>query len=469
MKIKRLLFGVLILAVMLACNFVNQMILPPTVAPLPTITQTPTATPTLVSTSSPTATAFAPAYIPPQCVGRALATISPDMVQAEATIEVVTNPPISTAEQLRIFREMTHTIDRVYVYPDFNGKDWKAIKSRYQAEVEAGLDTESFYREMRSMIYELGDDHSDYLSPVEVGLTNAELSGNTQFVGIGIYGEPNPDKHTLVVLSTFPDSAAEHGGIQSHDSILKVDGQPITQDAGIRLRGPECSVTVVEVQSPNEAPREVMLMRYQINGDVPLDARLIPTSDGSKIGYIFLPSFFDETLPSQMVDALNHFGHLDGLVLDLRLNPGGSNTVAYPILSYFTHGTLGKFVSRTDSHPLEIRADPIQNSQTVPLIILVGQETVSFAEIFAGIMQDSGRAKVVGQTTLGNVEVLNGYNFEDNSLMWIAAETFHSAFSDANWEETGIVPDVQAYAGWDTFNFNTDPAIAASLKLLGHN
>lgn len=466
MKIKRILLGALILAVLLACNFVNQMILPPTIAPLPTITQTPTVTPTLIATPSPTA--LAPAYIPPQCAGHALATTSPDMVQAEATREVVTNPPISTAEQLRIFREMTHTIDQVYVYPDFNGKDWGAIKSRYQTEIEAGLDTEAFYQEMRSMIYELGDDHSDYLSPVEVGLSNAELSGNTQFVGIGIYGEPNLDKHTLVVLSTFPGSAAEYGGLQSHDSILKVDGQPITQDAGIRLRGPECSVTVVEVQSPNEAPREVMLMRYKIEGDVPLEARLVSTSDGSKIGYIFLPSFYDETLPLQMENALKKFGHLDGLIIDLRLNGGGSNTVAYPILSYFTHGTLGKFVSRTDSQPLVIRANPVQNSQSVPLIILVGQETVSFGEIFAGIMQDSGRAKVVGQTTLGNVEILNGYNFEDNSLMWIAAETFHSAFSDANWEQTGIIPDVQAYAAWDTFYFDTDPAIAASLKLLGH-
>jgi carboxyl-terminal processing protease len=99
---------------------------------------------------------------------------------------------------------------------------------------------------------------------------------------------------------------------------------------------------------------------------------------------------------------------------------------------------------------------------------LVGQDTVSFGEIFSGIMQDSGRAKVVGETTLGNVEVLNGFDFEDGSVLWLAAETFQSAFSDVNWEQTGIIPDVQASAPWGTFNFDTDPSIAAAVKLLGH-
>jgi len=74
----------------------------------------------------------------------------------------------------------------------------------------------------------------------------------------------------------------------------------------------------------------------------------------------------------------------------------------------------------------------------------------------------------VGETSLGNVEVLHRYDFEDGSQLWIASERFDSAFSDANWEETGIIPDVQAYAEWDTFYFDTDPSIAAALDLLGH-
>ena len=263
-------------------------------------------------------------------------------------------------------------------------------------------------------------------------------------------------------------SSAEYAGIQSHDSIILVDGLPITEELGNRLRGPECSLVIAKVQSPGEAARDLMLMRYRIDSSLPIESRLVSTTDSSKIGYIFIPTFFDETIPPQIEEALNQFGQLDGLILDLRLNGGGSSTVTYPILEFFTSGKLGAFVSRDNSRSLEIEANPIQNSQSVPLIILVGKDTVSFGEIFSGVMQDSGRAKIVGETSLGNVEVLNGYDFEDGSLIWIAAETFHSAFSDANWEESGIIPDVQAFAPWDTFYFDTDPSVKAAVELLGH-
>jgi carboxyl-terminal processing protease len=156
------------------------------------------------------------------------------------------------------------------------------------------------------------------------------------------------------------------------------------------------------------------------------------------------------------------------LILDVRMNGGGTNTVAYPILAYFTGGKLGQFVSRESTHSLTIDANPIQNSQTVPLVVMVGEDTASFGEIFAGVLQDSGRAKIVGQTTFGNVEVLHGFDFDDGARLWLAAETFHSAFSDANWEETGIIPDVQAFAPWDTFDFETDPGIAAAVQLMGY-
>jgi carboxyl-terminal processing protease len=318
------------------------------------------------------------------------------------------------------------------------------------------------------MITELGDDHSFFLSPAEVAESEAELKGDVQFVGVGIYGEPDFTRQRLIVISTYPGSPAEYAGIQDHDSILFVDDQPIKEEVGNLLRGPQCSAIKLTVQSPGESPRDVMLIRYAIEGNIPVDARVVSTTDGSKIGYIFIPSFFDETIPDQIKNALNDFGPLDGLILDLRMNGGGSSSVTYPILEYFINGRLGQFVSRDSTRPLEIQANEIQNSQTVPLIVMVSKDTVSFGEIFAGVMKDSGRAKIVGETSLGNVEVLHGTNFKDGSQVWLASETFQSAFSNTNWEDTGIIPDVQAFAAWDSFYFDTDPSIAAAIELLGH-
>jgi carboxyl-terminal processing protease len=457
MKVKRIVFGLLILS-LLACNYVTQMVFPPTA--------TPTATVTVTASATPTPTPLVPAFVPPECASVPLATVPPDIaIQATPEFQVT---EVSKEEQLRILRQIEQVVEDIYVYPDFNGKDWNEIQARYQAKIEAGLNTQSFYNELSAMIEELGDEHSFFLSPIEVAESEAELRGDIQFVGVGIYGQPDLERGRLVVISTFPGSPAEYGGIQHHDSILLVDGQPIKEEFGNRMRGPQCSAVVLTVQSPGEAPREVMLMRYAIQGNVPIDARLVPTTDGSKIGYIFIPSFFDETLPEQIKNALNEFGPLDGLILDVRMNGGGSSSVTYPILEFFVNGKLGTFVSRADSRSLDIHANEIQNSQTVPLIVMVSQDTVSFGEIFAGVLHDSGRAKVVGETSLGNVEVLHGFDFEDGSQIWVAAETFHSAFSDTNWEETGIIPDVQAFSEWDTFYFETDPSIAAAITLLGH-
>jgi C-terminal processing protease CtpA/Prc len=199
-----------------------------------------------------------------------------------------------------------------------------------------------------------------------------------------------------------------------------------------------------------------------------VEALLIPTSDGSRIGYISIPTFFDESIPRQVEDALEGFGELDGLILDVRLNSGGSVDIGNRVLRLFTDGKLGEFVSRTDSDELKVRAKSIHNSQTVPLAVLVGEDTVSMGEIFAGLLKDARGAKIAGQTSLGNVEVLNGYELDDGSWLWIAASTFDSAFSEDNWEQTGIVTDIEAYAPWDTFRFETDPSIAAALELLGH-
>ncbi len=458
MKVKRFSYIVLIIS-MLACNFVTGRFTPPTETPLPPATFTATIEP------------LTPAYIPSSCESSPIATISPAMALAQPTPELQANPEIPQDLQQKVFDEAVAVIEEVYVYPDYNGNDWPAIVEKYQEKIDAGLDTEIFYSEMRTMIAELGDEHSSFLSPVDVAADEADFAGSNDYVGVGMYVLPQLDKNQATVISTFPGSPAELSGLQPHDAILTVDGVPIVdnnENYTYLTRGPECSATVLTVKSPGEEPREVMIVRQRIQSPLLIDARLVPTTDGSRIGYIFIPTFFDQTIPQQIEDALTGFGALDGLILDNRLNGGGSSDVLEPILSFFTSGNLGEFVSRKDSNPLQIKADPIQNSQDVPLIVLVSEETVSFGEVFSGVLKDNGRAQIVGQTSLGNVEILHGYDFDDGSRMWIAQDTFDPSVSHANWEETGIVPDVEAHADWDTFYFETDPAIAASLTLLGH-
>jgi len=471
MKTRKLLF-VILLASSLSCNLVTRAIFPPTPTPTSTPTPPPTLTPvpTASSTPEPSATPF-DVYAPASCQGQPLATLPAATEQALPTPGLDANPTISTDDQLRLFDRVVNRINSVYLYKDFNGVDWKGIAATYRARVKAGMDTETFYTEMGKLLAELKDDHSAFLSPVEAAAADVEMSGQQDYVGIGVLAKPDLEKKRAMILSVFADSPAEHAGLKPHDSILATDGLPIVDNGNYylyRVRGPECSAVVLTVQSPGQEPRQVGLVRYRITAPIPIEAQLVNTSDGSRIGYIFLSSFEDDTLPERVRQALEDFGKLDGLIIDNRYNSGGSSTVVEPILAYFTDGVVGHFAGHSSSRAMEVNANPINNSQTVPLVVLVGEGSVSFGEIFSGILQDIGRAKVVGKTTDGNVELLHVYEFNDGSRIWIAEERFVPKVSKANWEKDGIIPDVQAFADWDTFTFESDPAIAAALKLLGH-
>ena len=413
----------------------------------------------------------APQYVPPACQGKPISVVPRAVALAQTPMEVRTNPAIASSNQLKLFDELVKIINDVYIYPDFNGLDWPSIVAAFRAKVVRGLDTETFYAEMEKFVLRLGDEHSYFESPVKAAADKASLAGLNNYVGIGAQFKPMPEKKRVAILAVFPGSSAEHGGLQQHDALLAVDGLPVVEKGTVyqqRTRGPECSAAVLTVQSPGQQPRDVRLVRYQISAPVPVYARLVTTTDRSRIGYIFLPSFFDATIPGQVKKALLTFGPLDGLIIDNRMNSGGSSKVLLPVLSYFTSGTLGHFVSRTTSRPLQITADAINNSQKVPMIILVSKDTVSYGEIFSGALQDTGRARIVGQRTLGHVETLHGYPFVDGSQAWIAQERFDPAHSHADWKRTGIKPDIEAYADWDTFTFQNDPAVAAAVKLLGH-
>ena len=466
----------------MSCSLVARVPATPTATRVPTLAPSETAAPATIATTlpptaspivylTPTEASMAPSYVPPSCQDKPVATISPTQAAGQPTPGLKANPPISKDEQIKVFEALVAKITEVYLYPDFNGLDWPGLVAQYRVKVKAGVDSEAFYTAMEKLVFTLNDDHSNFESPVMVAESNAELSGVNDFVGVGVRVNPVVNQAHASILAVFPDSPAEHSGLKPHDSILFVDGLPIVEKGIVhteRVRGPECSAVVLTIQSPGGQPRQVLLIRFQITTNLPINAQLVPTSDGSRIGYIFLATFYDDTIPGQVKQALENFGNLNALILDNRMNSGGASNVVEPILSYFTSGTLGNFVSRKSTRPFTITANPVNNSQTVPLVILAGPDTVSFGEIFSGILQDQGRAKIVGQTTMGNVETLRGYNFEDGSRAWIAEERFDPIHSHAIWEKNGVKPDVVAYADWDTFTFENDPSIAAALKLLGH-
>ncbi|HSU28443.1 MAG TPA: S41 family peptidase [Chitinophagaceae bacterium] len=409
-----------------------------------------------------------PAFIPSSCIGQPLIKMSKKEMLAQTIPATKPNPAISKEDQFKLFNNLVNIINETYVYPDFRGLDWAAIVASVRSKVEAGMETEKFYTEMEQFIQKLEDKHSSFQSPDKVAAVKAQLAGENKFVGVGAMFQPMLESNHLTVLAVYPGSPAEKGGIKQHDILLSVDDLPMMENNKLNpyTRGPECSIATLTVQSPGKDPRIVKVVRTAFSVPSPVYARLVPTTDGRRIGYIFLPTFLDLTIPNQVKKALEDFGQLDGLILDNRMNGGGSSLVLNPLLSYFTSGILGHFISRTSERQLEIVAAPVNNSQTVPLVILISKYTVSYGEVFAGALQNISRAKLVGQNTSGRVETLYGYNFPDGSRAWIAKERFDPIGTHSNWQGTGVQPDVESIKDWDQFTFENDPAIAIALKLL---
>jgi C-terminal processing protease CtpA/Prc len=122
-------------------------------------------------------------------------------------------------------------------------------------------------------------------------------------------------------------------------------------------------------------------------------------------------------------------------------------------------------VRRSGQRPLEVEGRSVAGSLGVPLVVLVGQETASFGEIFAGVLRDIGRAAIIGETTDGNVEILSVFNFSDGSRAWIAQQSFRPLNNpNEDWEQTGIIPDISAASGWDLYTLEQDPAVLEALQ-----
>jgi carboxyl-terminal processing protease len=410
-------------------------------------------------------------------------TPSPDLASTftptpplQATQNPTDTPTITvtpSAFQVKIFTELWQIVRNEYLYPDFNGLNWDTIYIEYSARIGAGLYPEEFYQSMREMISRLGDDHSFFLSPNQVAEEEAIFTGMHDYVGIGVLVRAVPDKDKAVILISLPGSPAELVGLQPRDSIFTVDGEPILDENGFLrdiIRGPEGSEINLTVQSPGQEIRQVTLTRSQISSVVPIPHAVLSSNSGKRIGYIFLTSFTDYTIESQISDILreiNADGPIDGLILDNRFNPGGINTVMQGVLSYFTRGELGYFISRFEERLFQIDGQDINGSQTLPLVVLIGPETESYGEVFAGILKDKQRAYLIGETTSRNIETLWGYDFDDGSRAWIAYETFRPYHNpQEDWEKTGIMPHNLVVSEWSEVTMENDAVIQLALEYL---
>ena len=403
--------------------------------------------------------------VPSQCADASITTVPP----GGTTTTTVVTTELDEDDQRRLVEAFDEHVREVYFDPDLGGVAWDLEIAVLLAEVDAGLATQDLYERLDDLLVSLGDEHSRFETPEQVAISDEIFAGENDYVGIGILALSVPEDHLVTIISVLPGSPADAAGLAPHDSIVAVDGIPLGDEPGTesdRLRGPECTIVQMTVRSPDGSERVVTTARARVQGNLPIELRILPDADG-RIAYLLIPTFADATIDDQVRDALEEVGPHDVLVIDLRTNGGGSSVVAEPIMALFTSGELGEYSSREGTRTLVIDGAPIHNSATVPLAILIGEHTESYGEIVAGILSHRPGTVLVGETTDGNVETLHGFGLPGDAMVWIAAEIFVPAGDPAaDWEREGIVPDIEVATDWEDITLDADPAVDAAVAAL---
>jgi carboxyl-terminal processing protease len=393
-------------------------------------------------------------------------------------------PPVSTVDaahpkgdadaQQAVIDEAFELIRTTYVFTDYNGLDLDGEQRRISALVASGAGDAQVYAEMANLIERLDDRHSVFMTPAEVKEDEERQTRTGGFQGIGVVTDVDRDARYLVVLYVYATSPAADAGIKPHDRILTIDGAPSVDAAGksqvLKLRGKAGTVVNVELQSPGGKARVLPITRGLVVRDLPVQARVLPGP--KKIGYLRVPTLAEDAVYKDLRAALrtmmaDNGDALDGIVLDLRNNAGGSYLNAIALLGHFVpDGSYGTLIKRGEpDEPFEVNALTYGNSDTVPLIVLTNYNTISFSEIVAGVIQRSGRGRVIGQRTRGNIELVRVNDLRDGSRLLLAEQTYRPA-AGANWEGVGLQPDVDIDVDWENMTSEDDPMLKAAIAEL---
>lgn len=400
------------------------------------------------------------------------APIRPVVAPARATPIPASGRNPGVDAQVAVFQRAWQLVNTRYVYKDFNGADWAGVYTPTLDQIRSGLDEQAFYELMFGAVDTLADGHSYFLSPEEAKAEDETLGGAQEFVGFGFTYDLSDEMDYAYVLQVRRGGPAEKAGLKTHDHITRINGAVAIDDTLGDLADAffdEAVLTAtLTVQSPGGKPRQIALAKARLVDSVQIDAKVLPGK--KRIGYLAIPSFDGDGVAASVraaVRDLTKAGGLDGLVIDVRLNGGGSLDELMSTLGLFTSGAVGSLVDRAGAgETLSATAENIGNSQKMPIVVLTGSRTASAGEILAGALQAKKRAKVVGQRTEGNVETIVAHDLSDGSVLWLAEKRF-SLPDGRSWEGDGLAPDIRVDAEWDSYTEETDPYLKAALDILG--
>ena len=318
------------------------------------------------------------------------------------------------------------------------------IKDNYYRPVG---DTELGNSSLQGMVRELRRRHhdrfSDYFSPQSRESFNQEIEGHFSGVGLSVV----PVKRGLRAVQVFHGSPAAKAGIVPGDTIVSVDGDSIagesSTEATERIKGPEgTEVTLGVLDAKSGRVRQLRLTRAEVA--LPNVSSRVETVDGRKLGYIRMLSF-SEGVHAQLADAVRKVERegAEGIVLDLRGNPGGLLEEAVLSASIFL--PEGEVVVSTDSRTQghSVHKTVGGNLPKRPLAILIDRNTASAAEILTAALADDAGAPVVGTRSYGKGVFQEEKGLSNGGALKLTVGEYFTPDGTNLAQSHGIHPDVK--------------------------
>ena len=317
------------------------------------------------------------------------------------------------------------------------GDVFQRIRESYVDEVE---DKELIEAAITGMLTSL-DPHSTFLDTENY--TSMQVKTKGRFGGLGI--EITLDKGMVKVVSPIDDTPAAEAGLQPEDYIIAVDDESIIgmqlSEAVDMLRGEVGSKVTIKVQRGQGEPFDVTLVRDIIK------IKSVRSELFDKIGYVRLTTFSEQTSPG-LFDAVDDFfktegDDLQGIVLDLRNNPGGLLNEAVAVSDAFLEeGEIVSTRGRNAEEGSHVYAKPGDIARGLPIVVLINSGSASASEIVAGALKDHKRAILLGTRSFGKGSVQSVIPVSNSAAIRLTTARYYTP-SGASIQGKGISPDIE--------------------------
>ncbi|MCE2456269.1 MAG: S41 family peptidase [Dehalococcoidia bacterium] len=374
------------------------------------------------------------------CASESASTVETETVAVEEASETQTVVPYDPMALPTALPAVP--IDIPDPVPEDLATAWEVWNLISQQHVDRdGFESEEFDEgAIRGLLAALGDAHTNYVPPEAFQIDNEDLYGS--FEGIGANVQMNADGK-LFIVAPLDGSPAEAAGLRSGDLILAVNGESIEGlsllEAVNKIRGPRGTDVTLLVRHLGQIEEVELVVR---RNRIELDSVLVRNRPEDRFAHIRLTTFYSDT-PEDLAEAIEEqqANGVEGLILDVRDNPGGLLSSVVEVVSMFIDDD-GLILYELDGagRRTDHRARNSGQFADIPLVILANRGSASASEIVVGALQDHDRAQIVGDKTFGKGSVNRLYRLGNGGGLYLTFAKWYTPEGRLI-EGNGIEPD----------------------------